>query len=133
MAIGRSGPSRMTSSGVKRDRPWMCSPVAAEKVPGLRRPFAVLRPARRLEADRADIPQAAGQEVGTAHHQVAGSGGGRDGSGGIRLCPAILDRPGGFESGRVRRPDGGICLALNVATELGRQLAFAGRKHRGSW
>jgi hypothetical protein len=71
MAIGRSGPSRMTSSGVKRDRPWMCSPVAAEKVPGLRRPFAVLRPARRLEADRADIPQAAGQEVGTAHHQDA--------------------------------------------------------------
>jgi hypothetical protein len=37
MTIGRAAPSRMTSSGVKRDRPWMCSPVAAETVPGLRR------------------------------------------------------------------------------------------------
>jgi hypothetical protein len=24
MTIGRADPSRMTSSGVKRDRPWMC-------------------------------------------------------------------------------------------------------------
>jgi hypothetical protein len=65
------------------------------------------------------------------HGRVTRSGGGRDGSGGIWLRLAVLDRPGGFESGRVRRPHGGVGLALNVVPEFGRQLAFAGREHRG--
>jgi hypothetical protein len=29
----------MISSGVKSDHPWRCSPVAEEKVPGLRHPL----------------------------------------------------------------------------------------------
>jgi hypothetical protein len=66
------------------------------------------------------------------HGRMARSGGGRDGSGGIRMRPAVLDRPGGFESGRVRRPHGGICLTLNVALELGRQLALHGPLRRTS-
>jgi hypothetical protein len=36
-----------------------------------------------------------------------------------------------LESGRVRRPYSGVGLALDLAAELGRQLAFAGREHRG--